>query len=109
MKNRYLALRVLAAAALICAVAGLSGSRVLAKTSGDLLTSVPQLELVRLVNNRPITALLMDDPEAIYEGARIVHNVTVDGEKGMRVHAKFRVKYGKGVACMLIAYFYYDD
>jgi len=52
---------------------------------------------------------LPDDPEAAFEGARIVHNVTVDGEKGMRVHAKFQVKYGKGVACKMIAYFYYDD
>lgn len=50
-----------------------------------------------------------DDPEAIFDDARIVHNVTVDGEKGMRVHAKFHVKYGKGVPCMMIAYFYYDD
>ena len=52
---------------------------------------------------------LFDDPEAIFDDARIVHNVTVDGEKGMRVHAKFHVKYGKGVPCMMIAYFYYDD
>ena len=51
----------------------------------------------------------LDDPEAIYEGARIVHNVTVNGKKGMRVHAKFRVKYGLDVACMMIAYFYFDD
>src|ERR1700730_6771774 len=49
------------------------------------------------------------DPEAIYEGARIVHNVTVDGEKGMQVHAKFRVRYGLNLPCMMIAYFYYDD
>src|SRR5712675_1645755 len=47
------------------------------------------------------------DPEAIYEGARIVHNVMVDGQKGMRVHATFRVKYGLHVPCTLIAYFYY--
>jgi hypothetical protein len=53
--------------------------------------------------------LVFDDPEATFEEARIVHNVTVDGEKGMRVHAKFHVKYGKGVACRMIAYFYYDD
>ena len=50
-----------------------------------------------------------DDPEATYQGARIVHNVTVDGEKGMRVHAKFTVRYGLDVPCMLIAYFYFDD
>lgn len=53
--------------------------------------------------------VMPDDPEAIYEGARIVHNVTVNGKKGMRVHAKFRVKYGLDVPCMLIAYFYFDD
>ena len=50
-----------------------------------------------------------DDPVATYEGARIVHNVTVNGEKGMRVHANFRVRYGLNVPCMMIAYFYYDD
>ena|SRR5215475_9625003 len=49
------------------------------------------------------------DPEATYQGARIVHNVTVNGEKGMRVHANFTVKYGYDVSCRLIAYFYYDD
>src|SRR4030095_15273292 len=59
--------------------------------------------------NAPASIVLPDDPEAVFESARIVHNVTVDGEKGMRVHAKFQVKYGKGVACRMIAYFYYDD
>jgi len=62
-------------------------------------------EAAKLIN----TIALPDDPEAIFEDARIVHNVTVDGEKGMRVHAKFHVKYGKGTPCMMIAYFYYDD
>ncbi len=63
------------------------------------------------VTNRDgrVTITMPDDPEAVFEAARIVHNVTVDGEKGMRVHAKFQVKYGKGVACRMIAYFYYDD
>lgn len=50
-----------------------------------------------------------DDPEATYQGARIVHNVVVSGQKGMRVHANFTVKYGYDVSCRLIAYFYYDD
>ena len=62
-------------------------------------------DAARLIN----TVVLPDDPEAVFESARIVHNVTVDGEKGMRVHAKFQVKYGKGVPCLMIAYFYYDD
>lgn len=52
---------------------------------------------------------LPDDPEATYQGARIVHNVTVRGKKGMRVHAKFTVRHGLDVACTMIAYFYYDD
>ena len=50
-----------------------------------------------------------EDPEAIYEGARVVHNVTVNGKKGMQVHAKFRVRSGLNIPCMLIAYFYFDD
>jgi len=52
---------------------------------------------------------LPDDPEASYQGARIVHNVTLNGQKGMRVHTNFTVKYGYDVSCRLIAYFYYDD
>lgn len=51
----------------------------------------------------------MTDPEATFEGARIVHNVTVKGKKGMRVHAKFRVRYGYNVPCRMIAYFYDQD
>ena len=109
MNSRHATLRVLATAALIFTVAGLSGYPSAAKTAGNVHTLVPQLALAQPTNARPITAMLMDDPEAIYEGARIVHNVTVDGVKGMRVHAKFRVRYGKGVPSMMIAYFFYDD
>ncbi|MGZ8845621.1 MAG: hypothetical protein ACXW3C_04075 [Pyrinomonadaceae bacterium] len=54
-------------------------------------------------------SIVPEDPEATYQGARIVHNVTVAGVKGMRVHANFTVKYGYDVSCRLIAYFYYDD
>ena len=61
---------------------------------------------VRFLDN-PL--IFPDDPEATYQGARIVHNVTVGGQKGMRVHANFTVKYGYDVSCRLIAYFYYDD
>src|SRR6195256_435704 len=109
MNSRHATLRVLATAALIIIVAGLSGYPSAAKTAGNVPTLAPQLALAQLINARPLTAMLMDDPEAIYEGARIVHNVTVDGVKGMRVHAKFHVRYGKGVPSMMIAYFYYDD
>lgn len=54
-------------------------------------------------------AIAPDDPEATFQGARIVHNVMVNGEKGMRIHAKFTVRYGYDVRCRMIAYFYYDD
>jgi hypothetical protein len=70
-------------------------------------SSLPErkIDAAELIN----TIVMPEDPEAVFESARIVHNVTVDGEKGMRVHAKFQVKYGKGVPCLMIAYFYYDD
>jgi hypothetical protein len=58
---------------------------------------------------QPIYAIAPDDPEATFQGARVVHNVVVDGEKGMRIHAKFTVKYGYDVRCRMIAYFYYAD
>ena len=87
---------------------GLTLSLVFAASLVGPLTSS---KAARNVSAKPAAPpmLVVDDPEAIFEDARIVHNVTVAGEKGMRVHAKFRVKYGKGVACSMIAYFYYDD
>lgn len=109
MNSRQAAPRALAMATLILALAGLSGTPTAAKTPGTVIAPVFQLNGIQPISARPITALAFDDPEAIYEGARIVHNVTVDGVKGMRVHAKFHVRYGKGVPSMMIAYFYYDD
>src|SRR4030088_231638 len=109
MNSRFANLIVVASPALNFTGAGLSGYPSAAKTAGIVPSLVPQVALAQPNNARPITAMLMDDPEAIYEGARIVHNVTVDGVKGMRVHAKFHVRYGKGVPSMMIAYFYYDD
>ena len=109
MNSKHAILRVLATAALIFTVAELSGYPAWAKTPGKVPTPALQLKGIQPLSARPITAMLLDDPEAIYEGARIVHNVTADGVKGMRVHAKFRVRYGKGVPSMMIAYFFYDD
>src|SRR5258706_14424592 len=71
--------------------------------------ATPAMRNIEPVNVTFNNNLMFDDPEAVYEGARIVHNVTGDGEKGMRVHGNVQVKNGKGVACMMIAYFYYDD
>jgi hypothetical protein len=103
MKSRHVALRVVAVAALICTVVGVLGQPTSARYAP---ANVPApAHRFEIADWNPLAA----DPEAIYEGARIVHNVTVDGVKGMRVHAKFRVKYGLGVPCMMIAYFYYDD
>ena len=69
--------------------------------------SSPDLNKAAGSFNNPF--IFPDDPEATYQGARVVHNVTVGGQKGMRVHATFTVKYGYDVSCRLIAYFYYDD
>lgn len=109
MNSKHRTFRALVTAALILVAVGFSGYKTSASyVSGHLSTPAP-LDGAQPIGDRPITALVMDDPEAIYEGARIVHNVTVDDVKGMRVHAKFRVRYGKGVPSMMIAYFYYDD
>jgi hypothetical protein len=109
MNTKNIALRVLATAALIFVVAGLSASAISAGTPDKTPAPGPRIELVESPKVGPLTAMVMDDPEAVYEGARIVHNVTVGGVKGMRVHATFRVNYGLGVPSMMIAYFYYDD
>jgi hypothetical protein len=109
MNSKQASPGTLATAVLILVVAGLSSYTASAKTSGRVMTPVFHLNGIQPVSTRPLTAMVVDDPEAIYEGARIVHNVTVDGVKGMRVHAKFHVRYGKGIPSMMIAYFYYDD
>jgi hypothetical protein len=104
MKSPRLSSRV--AAAFVCAAAVLFSS-----AQSSVSRAQEKLERVARVEAAPYSSPLaaFDDPEAIYEGARVVHNVTVDGEKGMRIHANFRVRYGQGVPCMLIAYFYFDD
>ena len=109
MISKSAAPKILILAAMIFSLAGLSASPASAVTPRIVPAPVLELNGIQPISARPITAMVVDDPEAIYEGARIVHNVTVDGEKGMRVHAKFRVRYGKGVPSMMIAYFFYDD
>lgn len=64
---------------------------------------------IKSIRLNSATTLAPDDPEATFNSARIVHNVTVDGKKGMRIHAQFTVKYGLNNACKLIAYFYDDE
>ncbi len=104
MNNKHLAVKISVMAALILTAVGLSGY----PTSANLTPETMQPSSSRLDVSISKVATF-DDPVATYEGARIVHNVTVNGEKGMRVHANFRVQYGLNVPCMMIAYFYYDD
>jgi hypothetical protein len=105
MNSKHSAVKISAIAALIFGVVGLSGYPTSAKGLTQETTQSSSFRFDAL--HRYIGSV--DDPVATYEGARIVHNVTVDGEKGMRVHANFRVRYGLNVPCMMIAYFYYDD
>jgi hypothetical protein len=104
MNKKHLAVKISAMVALICTVIGLSGYPTSAsRTPETKQTSSSGRDVLHS------SIATVDDPVAVYEGARIVHNVTVDGVKGMRVHANFKVRYGQDVDCMMIAYFYYDD
>jgi hypothetical protein len=104
MNNHLLPVRVLATSAFKSVlIALLASSAISTYAQGNLQKRASRSDITR--NH----AMAPTDPEAIYEGARVVHNVTVNGEKGMRVHATFRVKDGLDVPCMLIAYYFYDD
>ena|SRR5437588_1011344 len=104
MNNKHLVIKISVMAVLILTVVGLSGYPTWASHPRELAQPASARSSVL---NKNVAAV--DDPVATYEGARIVHNVTVNGEKGMRVHASFRVRDGLEVPCMMIAYFYYDD
>lgn len=88
---------------LLCALV-LSASTNAVYAQGEILKRALAIE-----SNLYSPVIAPVDPEATYHGARIVHNVTVKGQKGMRVHASFTVKHGLDNPCRLIAYFYYDD
>lgn len=104
MKNFFL-LRVSTMSAIISLIALLVAAPISTVRAQRSLQQRTQLiEITRLDH-----AAFPDDPAATFEGARIVHNVTVNGQKGMRVHAKFRVTDGLDVHCRMIAYFFNDD
>ena len=104
MNNQLLPLRVLATSAFkFVLIALLASVAISTYAQGSLQQRTSFSEIT------PNHAMAPTDPEAVYEGARVVHNVTVNGEKGMRIHATFRVKYGLNTPCMLIAYYFYDD
>jgi hypothetical protein len=102
MNTKRLVVKISMTAAVIAAVVGLSGYATSARVLTPETTQPSSFRFDAL--HRYIGPV--DDPVATYEGARIVHNVTVNGETGMRVHANFRVRYGLDVPCMMIAYFY---
>lgn len=102
-KLQIVKISCLAVALMIAAVA-LSG----APTSASAAPETRQSSLSRFDAVHP-TTLILDQAEATYQGARIVYNVKVNGQLGMRVHANFTVKYALDTPCQLIAYFYYDD
>lgn len=105
MNRRPLAVKIsFLTMALIFTMVGLSGFPTSASRALETKpTSSSRLDVLRA------NAATFDDPVATYQGARIVHNVKVNGKTGMRVHASFTVKYGLDVPCQMIAYFYYDD
>lgn len=47
--------------------------------------------------------------EGAFKNVWIEHGVKVDGVNGMRIHAKFNVKNGRDVSCMMLAFFYTRD
>ena len=97
MKRLLLLSSALCLSASICAVSAQEGA---------IKKNALAIESIRL---NLTTAAAPDDPEAKFHAARIVHNVTVNGQKGMRVHASFTVNYGLDNPCKLIAYFYDED
>lgn len=105
MKN-HLSLRVSMLSAVTLALVALLFAAPLTAVRAQMSVQ-PQDARIKLTPLNPAAAL--DDPEATYKGARVVHNVVVSGQKGMRIHAQFSVRYGEGVHCLLIAYFYNDD
>ncbi|MDT5060528.1 MAG: hypothetical protein QOH63_987 [Acidobacteriota bacterium] len=86
----------------LCMLSTLRASTAFAQ--GTRRSLAPRIEVTQLGY---LSAL--NDPVATFESARVVHNVTVDGQKGMRIHASFRVRYGLNVPCRMIAYFFDDD
>jgi hypothetical protein len=96
MNRTLLLLGALVLAASICSV----------YAQGETRKNTLAIKSIRL---NSVPTLAPDDPEATFHDARIVHNVTVNGQKGMRVHARFTVNYGLNNPCKLIAYFYDED
>jgi hypothetical protein len=81
------------------------------ESGGDRAHATRLISVTPVVFNeaKPIGMAPLTDPVATFSGARVVHNITVKGKKGMRVHASFNVRYGLDVPCRMIAYFFEAD
>jgi hypothetical protein len=80
----------------------------LSASTSSVFAQTNILKQALTIESALLNPIAPEDPEATYHSARVVHNVTVGGKKGMRIHASFTVKYGLDNPCKLIAYFYYD-
>jgi serine/threonine protein kinase len=65
-----------------------------------------QQEAERVKREQELAAL---KPQGTIERVWTDHNVYENGEKGMRIHAKFRVKNYQDVSCYVSAFFFYES
>ncbi|MFL6229077.1 MAG: hypothetical protein ACJ741_09880 [Pyrinomonadaceae bacterium] len=68
---------------------------------GSYRMSTPKIEVVE-----PLHPSAPGEEDGKFEKVWVEHSVRVDGEKGMRIHARFTVKNSLNVTCDLIAQFY---
>lgn len=71
---------------------------------GSLPKNVPAIGVVESIG-----ASAPDGLEGAFEKVWVEHNVKEDGINGMRIHAKFSVKNGLNVDCLLLASFFTRD
>src|SRR5450432_2896670 len=107
MRRGKLRFRVAAISLVVCTAIAFPASTSISASHAAQSLESPAARMTLRGNDYAL--VLPEDPEVTYEGARIVHNVVVDRQNGMRVHANFTVKYGLGVPCRMIAYFFFDD
>jgi hypothetical protein len=65
--------------------------------------AMPKIEVVESIETGEA------DQDATFEKVWVEYNARVDGKRGMRIHAKFKVKNSLNVSCRLIAQFYKRD
>jgi hypothetical protein len=71
---------------------------------GSLRKNVPEIKIVEPTHPSAPTGV-----EGAFESVWIEHDVKVKGVRGMQIHAKFTVKNGLKVHCLMEAYFFNKD